>query len=588
MHEKQERWGSHRVILLYWPEFDPSERNVAKIAEFLGIAITMLPLNDYEAGNEDQLRSLIPAGACVIASTKTLARLAQSSSGSSLTWKRAIVSSATEFFVYGFEPSPDHNQLLCDLTAGRFSLIQPLQVDDATYSVEDNMHEICRQFTGLRFGPAVPATDSTFVENASGGDYSILIRIDSKPFFVSGLEENCRLLLVACREVADLDERMSENASILKFFSRLVPLMMTLRGALGDESWHNDRPRACFIIDDPLLRKQYGCLNYQSLIQHMQQYKFSASIAFIPWNYRRSDHRIVELFKTYPSRYSLCVHGCDHTAGEFGSADDELLRERAQLALERMALQSHASGLSFDDVMVFPQGIFSTAAIRALQSSGYLAAVNTTPYPRDVQEDVLTLRELMGVAVTKFSNFPLFVRRYPNQLADLAFDLFLGKPALLVEHHSFFRDGYGPLVDVVKWLNALEPSLEWGRLGEICSQACLKRRTPGGEIQLFFFCDRFCLQNDYSSGQRYLLFRRFTTEMPLEGVTVNGSPVEYTCEKGLLEIPVTLGPGEKARINLIWSNSTLARQAIRQRLIYNARVFVRRRLCELRDSYFNK
>src|SRR6185436_17611319 len=113
-------------------------------------------------------------------------------------------------------------------------------------------------------------------------------------------------------------------------------------------------------------------------------------------------------------------------------------------------------GVPFDEVMVFPQGIFSTAAMAALRASGYLAAVNSTPEPIDT-EGTLQLRDVIDVAVTRFSGFPLFTRRYPSQLAELAFDLFLGKPAFIVEHAGYFRDGYESLIEMLDGLHRIEP-----------------------------------------------------------------------------------------------------------------------------------
>jgi hypothetical protein len=94
-------------------------------------------------------------------------------------------------------------------------------------------------------------------------------------------------------------------------------------------------------------------------------------------------------------------------------------------------MQRHGemTGLAFDKVMVFPQGHFSTASMEALKSSGYLAAVNSTPYPVDFQSGMLQLKDLLKPAITRLAGFPLFVRRYPDNLPALAFDLFLGKPA---------------------------------------------------------------------------------------------------------------------------------------------------------------
>ena len=303
-----------------------------------------------------------------------------------------------------------------------------------------------------------------FVDDAGVFTYGLGVRAGDGPCFVRATLGRCQLFLSACAELADLDEKVGRQARVLSWFSRLVPLMMFLRGALGNRVWHNDDPRACFIIDDPLLKSdRYGFLEYGRLVESMRQRKFSTSIAFIPWNYRRSSHDVTTLFSSKNDVPSLCVHGCDHTGGEFAATDIGSLRTKAAMALERMEVHRRLCGVPFDDVMVFPQGLFSAEAIAALKGAGYLAAVNSDVFP-STQPESLHLRDLLDVAIAKFADFPLFGRRYPGDLAEFAFDLFMGKPALAVEHHGYFRHGYAALESFVERLNGLDERLEWSDL----------------------------------------------------------------------------------------------------------------------------
>ena len=57
---------------------------------------------------------------------------------------------------------------------------------------------------------------------------------------------------------------------------------MFLRAAFGDALWHSERDQACLVVDDPLLRKNYGFLNYRRLARIMDEMRFTTSIAFIP------------------------------------------------------------------------------------------------------------------------------------------------------------------------------------------------------------------------------------------------------------------------------------------------------------------
>jgi len=329
----------------------------------------------------------------------------------------------------------------------------------------------------------------------------------------------------------------------------------------------------------------YGFLDYKKLLDVMDRSIFSASIAFIPWNYDRSGPRVADLFLKRSERLSLSVHGCDHIHAEFGTRDEQALRWRAWKALDRMKEQETLTGLPFDKVMIFPQGIFSISAMGALSSSGFLAAVNTTPYPVDGSDGVLTLRDLLDVAVERFSNFPLFVRHYPNDIAEFAFDLFLGKPALLVEHHRYFKNGYTILADFVGKLKALEEKLGWTNLAAICSQTCLKRVAENGETQLKFYTDRFRLQNDTDQTQNYRLFRRVMSEKPLARVIVNGRYADCDQAADYLRIPVSLDPGQKAEVSIDRGHLDTGKIYFKQRPMYNTMVFIRRGLSEFRDNY---
>jgi hypothetical protein len=362
-----------------------------------------------------------------------------------------------------------------------------------------------------------------------------------------------------------------------------VPLMIFLKAALKDGVWHSRRSQACFIIDDPLLKPRYGFLDYSKLLESLKRYGFCTSVAFIPWNYRRSRKRVAAFFGVEPNSLSLCVHGCDHTGGEFAATAPSLLLAKARLALDRMRRHSELSGASFDEVMVFPQGLFSMEALQALDDCGYLAAVNTDLNPSD-QPQELTLRDLMSVAVTTGNGFPLFGRHYPRDVADFAFDLFVGKPAFVVEHHGYFRNGYEALGDFVKLLNGLDDEIKWSNLASSCSQASLERATADGTVHIRFYTSRFCLNNEGAQHQDYLLFRPRTSERPLPRVTVNGCSWAPEQHPESLGIRLSLGPGESADIHVL-PDHPKCDVSWRPSYSYSAKVLVRRLLCEIRDNY---
>jgi hypothetical protein len=136
-------------------------------------------------------------------------------------------------------------------------------------------------------------------------------------------------------------------------------------------------------------------------------------------------------------RFSLCVHGCDHTKGEFGKTDLNYLCNKVRLATARMLEHEKITGLPFDRIMVFPQGIISNEALEALKMNNYIAAINTVPTP-----------------VNGFisSSFPFFRRYKPEDiLAGTPTNI---NPMFIVLHHDYFKDGYERLINFVEELSA--------------------------------------------------------------------------------------------------------------------------------------
>jgi hypothetical protein len=203
---------------------------------------------------------------------------------------------------------------------------------------------------------------------------------------------------------------------------------------------------ASIIIDDPHLKENYGFLNYRKLLEMMDKHNFCTTIAFIPWNYNRTDKRIAALFRERPDRFSLCVHGCDHTKGEFGKTDLNYLNNKVKLATARMIEHEKKTGIPFDRIMVFPQGIFSNAALEALKKNNYWAAVNTEPLPVDGH-----------ISPT----FPFFLRYKPEKITDCVSD-----PIFVVLHHDYFKNGYKKLTDFVDELNRSR-NVKWDSCGNI-------------------------------------------------------------------------------------------------------------------------
>lgn len=208
--------------------------------------------------------------------------------------------------------------------------------------------------------------------------------------------------------------------------------------------------KACIIIDDPFLRDKYGFLDFYKLLDLMDRHNFHTTIAFIPWNYNRTISSVARLFRERSDRFSLCVHGCDHTRAEYGIADEIRLDKITKLALSRMDAHERMTGITYARVMVFPQGYFSNAALRVLQKNNFSAAINTETVPCE------------GGAIE--AAIPFYRRFRPEDAVGQVTD-----PLFIALHHDYFmNEGYkrlGNFVDKMSTSSAAD--IEWCGVGDI-------------------------------------------------------------------------------------------------------------------------
>jgi poly-beta-1,6-N-acetyl-D-glucosamine synthase len=568
------------VVVLCLNEPSEAERNAHNIATFLGADARLVVVNPRQLYNAERISELVPKSICLITAAETLAHVQDSSNARGVFFDLNDVLAAHSL-IYGFRPVERHRTLLRLLSSGRLvDLAVPRAGATDLFEVSDRSRPWSGPFTGLSL-EATSSGEYAFVE-APGSDAHKLIRIDGKPFLVRMERDDRELIFLGCREFANLDERVHRHARPIPWFPRLIPLMMFFRSALGTRLWHNENPRACLIIDDPVFKNRYGFLEYDRLVESMHRRRYATSIAFIPLNYRRS-RRDVAAFVTSSadSHLSVSVHGCDHTDSEFASTDFTTLHSKAHTALDRMGAHQRLSGIPFDDVMIFPQGRFSAEAVAAAKACNYLATINGDIAPANSGESP-TLRNWLEVAVTDFGGFPLFGRRYPREITEFAFDLFVGKPALAVEHHGYFKSGYGEVESFVDRLNSLDPRLEWASLGVICSRASLTRMADDACVDVRFYTNRFRLQNPDRDPRRYRLFTRKPTN---ESITLKVNESEYDFEHRGDDLTFAVDLEAGATVDVRLQPMRHDHPHWRPSNIHWARVRARRVLGEFRDDY---
>lgn len=453
------------------------------------------------------------------------------------------------------------------------------------WHVADEPDGICGAMRGLSVHPAATTlgrcdfferNENSVTPLIASGDNAAFLKVTSQqiPFFVSSVSP------------LDIDaELTTRNFDVRDHLFSAVPVVSYIRWAFARGSWNAREASACLVIDDPLLKARYGFVRFRELLTLMKQLRFSTSIAFIPWNWRRSNARIVQLFKDNPDHYSLCIHGCDHTAGEFSVSDRKRLGAVASEAVRRMSLHERRTGLAHDRIMVFPQGLFSNEAIGALKGSGFHAAVNTEVHSNPPATRKLRISDVWDVAVMSYGDFPIYTRRYPAQaIENFAFDLLLGKPCLVVIHHDFCSDGYAQLSHFIGQLNALKVPIVWRSLGDVLRRGYRQREVSLDSIEIEMYGSEALIENTSERAKSYLIRRREPRPHGIESLHAGSRQLAWESIGDYVESKLKLGPGETTLLTLRFKVAEDVAHG-HQNFVHRAKTMLRRYLSEARDNY---
>ena len=237
--------------------------------------------------------------------------------------------------------------------------------------------------------------------------------------------------------------------------------MMFIKYGAGERGWHALHHYANLTIDDPWLREPYGDLSYKGLLKEMEKHNFHTTIAFIPWNYDRSEHRGVSLFRNHPERFSICVHGDNHDHKEFEDLESKPLSlQTAALkqSLARMEKFQMLTGIPYDNVFVFPHSIGTESILEKLKTYNFLATVNSSNVPDGPpagrQLFFLTCGRSHSLSQI-FQASPAMQRQCRNRNGFLAINEFLDNPLFFYSHHDLFASGIGAFDGIADEVNEL-------------------------------------------------------------------------------------------------------------------------------------
>ena len=457
------------------------------------------------------------------------------------------------------------------------------------WTVSAHWPDFCGPMSGLSVAAGQSHDGTTFVFHSTVAHEAIISTDQRVGFFRSDCH-GVPLFFSAASSIVDLDSPITAtNFDVREHFLPSVPLVLYVKWAFADSCWRAPDPQACLVIDDPLLRPRYGFLRYSELLDAMRRHNFTTNIAFIPWNWRRSRSPVVRMFEENPERYSLSTHGCDHTGSEFGTRDESLLAWKVKRASDRMSWHESRTGIRHDHIMVFPQGVFSDAAMDTLKRANLVAAVNTEVISADSGTPAIRTSDVWDVAVRTYHNFPLFTRRYPSQgIENFAFDIILGKPCIVVAHHDVCRDRYRHLTEFIQRLNALNCRLSWQSLGSVVRSACRQREQSTDGVEVEMYASELIVTNRSKQRRHYVIRKHESDPSVVEQVRVDSRPVAWKFDHGELRIDLDLNPAEQVLLCVRFREVERRWDRSPESLGYKVKTLLRRAASEARDNYVTR
>lgn len=552
------------------------ERSLDKILDFFGIESRVVDARALPTINPSAIVDGSPY--CVLVSAAHLAPLCDAWSGFP-----PLLRGAESVFVFGFDGSQSLRRLLGLLTGRSSADCGVGSLSGRGLVVTPESRDISGPLSGLTV--ALNGADQPLAFYGIRGceGFQGVIGDGFAEAFFACRHEGVRMFLAASGPALDIDEPARGSFfDVRDCFHHIVPLVAYLKREFPAAFGAPDRLGATLIIDDPSLKRRYGFLDFEAVLAEMKRHDFSTTIAFIPWNWWRTRPRTAALFRSHPERYSLAIHGCDHTGREFGTRSAPVLQRKIALAFERVERHHRKTGLRVSPIMVFPQGVFSAEAARSLQQSRFVAAVNTEAHPSEGDGSPRTeVRELWRPAITKYSGFPIFTRRYiEHGLENVAFDALLGKPCLLVGHHEVFKDGASNLIAFVDRVNAqIAPA--WSSLENVIRQSYLARRPADGPRHIDMFANEMILQNETSET---VVVTKASPTVAIGRVTCAGQDTPWEQRDGRVRFLVDVPPASPVLVRVQYDEAE-TRDLTPDGLPYRTRVFARRYLSELRDDY---
>lgn len=578
---------SAEVVFIRSPGGSPAEQEQLEIAtNFYGLNLKVITAGSAKddlaltraVEREETVGVAIAANALAIVNQNRLLKALQHRRGSS-----------APLMILGMVPDVDPS-LLRTWSGGTALGCRRVESSDGSQYMFGRVDELARHLATLEV--PLPNKDVSYLvlgEN-SAAQRITSVRHDHQvsPVFI---ETTVRQLKVFVACAISSEERWTDEKGVVNAFLPVAPAMMFIKYCAGERGWHAPHHYANFTIDDPWLRQPYGYVDYGRLLEEMERHNFHTTIAFIPWNYDRSEPGIVSLFRNHPERFSIAIHGDNHDHKEFTDYRSKPLAvQNAALkqSLARMERFQTLTGIPYDKVMIFPHSIAPEKTVAALKTYNYLATVNSTNAPQDAVKPSALSFALRPVTLS-FAGFPS-ISRYsvaaPIPKYLIAINQFLGNPLLFYGHSDFFARGIDAFDGVADEVNKLEPGTQWRSLGDIVRYLYVLRLRDDSNYDVLAFSSSICLNNSSGRDSIFYVRKQEIGGQAINSVLVDGQHSHYGLQDGYLYVRISVPRGNTRCVAIQYENDLeLASIATTNDSLV---VYLLRMASDFRDIYLSK
>ena len=242
------------------------------------------------------------------------------------------------------------------------------------------------------------------------------------------------------------------------------------------------------------------------------------------------------------------------------------------------------TGIRHDPVMVFPQGIFSEAAMSALKRTDLIAAVNNDVISADPHPRAITISDVWDIAVMRYT-FPLFTRRYPWEGdRKLCLRRSVGQTRDSSDPSRLLQRSLRAPGQLYRALNVLQCAPTWRNLGEVVRRSCRQREVSPGEVEVEMYGTELRIENRSDQPKHFVIRRRECEPSAIQRICTGAQEIAWRPVNGRINFEIELNPGEN-RVIKIKFHDLAGKGGNGDNLPYRLKAMLRRYLCEVRDNY---